>query len=104
MAIWLRRTDNTIDAIRIAVGPSGPKPFRARSTERYLCGQTLDAHTLAIAKEILSSEARFRTSPHRASSAYRLELCQSLLEDNLETVWKRAGQHGEIDQDRNGQL
>jgi carbon-monoxide dehydrogenase medium subunit len=90
MAIWLRREDNTIADIHIAVGPAGPKPFRARGTEDGLRGQFLNSQTLEMAKNRLSGEARFRTSPHRASSAYRLVLGKSLLEDSLTIAWERA--------------
>jgi carbon-monoxide dehydrogenase medium subunit len=90
MAIWLRREGNTIADSRIAVGPAGPRPFRARVTEDGLRGQLLNSQTLEMAKNLLSSETRFRTSPHRASSAYRLVLSQSLLEDSLTAAWERS--------------
>jgi len=90
MAIWLRRERSRIADIRIAVGPAGPKPFRARVTEDGLRGQLLNSQTLEMAKNWLSSETRFRTSPHRASSAYRLVLSQSLLEDSLMAAWEQA--------------
>lgn len=92
MAIWLRKQDNRIDDIRIAIGPAGPKPYRARSTENSLRGQSLNTQTIANAKDKLSNESRFRTSPHRASSAYRLELSHTLLEDTLLIAWQRAEQ------------
>ncbi|MCS6907972.1 MAG: FAD binding domain-containing protein, partial [Anaerolineales bacterium] len=46
MGIWLRRKDERIEDIRIAVGPSGPMPFRARQTEQVLRGKPLDEETL----------------------------------------------------------
>jgi len=90
MAIWLRREGNSIADIRIAVGPAGPKPFRARLTEEGLRGLIYNSQTLEMAKTYLSGEARFRTSPHRASSAYRMVLSQSLLEDCLTAAWEQA--------------
>jgi carbon-monoxide dehydrogenase medium subunit len=90
MAIWLLRENNTIADIRIAIGPAGPKPFRARITEDELRGRIFDTRALDMAKKSLCSETRFRTSPHRASSTYRSVLSQSLLEDCLNTAWERA--------------
>jgi carbon-monoxide dehydrogenase medium subunit len=89
-AIWLLRKKERIEDIRIAIGPAGPKPFRARFTEDSLRGQSLNAQTIGSAKLSLSSEAHFRTSPHRASRAYRVELSRSLLEDCLKVAWQRA--------------
>ena len=91
MAIWLRREGDKIADIRIAVGPAGPKPFRARITEDGLRGQFYHSQIIEIAKNNLTREARFRTSPHRASSAYRFVLSQSLLEDCLTAAWERVG-------------
>lgn len=90
LAIWLRREGNTIADVRIGIGPAGPKPFRARVTEDELRGHTFNSRVLEMAKHSVCNEARFRTSPHRASSAYRSVLSQSLLEDCLTTAWERA--------------
>jgi carbon-monoxide dehydrogenase medium subunit len=89
-AIWLRRREERIVDIRISIGPAGPRPFRARLTEQSLRGQSFNAQAVEIAKKRLSDEARFRTSPHRASSAYRMVLSRSLLEDSLTIAWQRA--------------
>jgi CO/xanthine dehydrogenase FAD-binding subunit len=91
-AIWLQRKEERIADIRIAIGPAGPKPFRARLTESSLRGQSFTTQMIESAKAQLLREARFRTSSHRATSAYRMELSRSLMEDCLTVAWQRAEQ------------
>ncbi len=90
MAVWIKRADDRILDSRIAVGPSGPTPKRARNTEAFLKGKHLDEKILSQAKETLLSESHFRTSPHRATSEYRRHISGVLLEETLTTAWMRA--------------
>lgn len=90
MGIWLRREDETIADIRIAVGPAGPTPLRARHTEETLRGKPPTEENLAEAEKALLSEARFRTSPHRATADYRTHLAGILLRQTLQTAWERT--------------
>jgi CO/xanthine dehydrogenase FAD-binding subunit len=90
MAVWLQREGDHIGAVRIALGPAGPVPQRARAAEKVLQGSPLDAPTLQRATEALLSEARFRTSPHRATAEYRRQMAGVLLEDTLKTAWSRT--------------
>lgn len=90
MGVWLRREGNLISDIRIAVGPAGPVPFRARQTEAILRGKPFDEETLNEAEKALQAEARFRTSPHRATAEYRYHLAGILLRQTLQTAWERA--------------
>lgn len=89
-AIWLERQEGCIRDIRIAVGPAGPTPFRARQTEAALRGKPPDPQVRASAYQALLGEARFRTSPHRATAEYRRYLAGLLLEEVLELAWERA--------------
>jgi xanthine dehydrogenase FAD-binding subunit len=89
-AIWLERDGDTIKDIRIAVGPAGPTPFRATKTEEFLCGQQFGDITIEGALEALLNEAKFRTSPRRASADYRQHLLVVLFKDTLRTAWERA--------------
>lgn len=91
MAIWLARQDDLIQDIRIAVGPAGPKPLRAVQAEDFLRGKPYRQETIAQSLDLLLAEARFRTSPHRASAEYRRRLAGVLLEDALQAAWQRAG-------------
>ncbi len=90
MAIWLKRSNDTIKDIRIAVGPAGPTPFRAQQTENMLRGQNLTSRTLSTAAETLLAEARFRTSPHRSTAEYRYKMAAVLLKETFEAAWQRA--------------
>ena len=95
IAVWLERQDSTIVDVRLSVGPAGPKPFRARKTESALKGQKFSNKAIDIAKQALLEEARFRTSPSRASAEYRKSLAVNLLEDVLRTGWDRSNQPGD---------
>jgi carbon-monoxide dehydrogenase medium subunit len=90
MAAWLWREGERVADLRIALGPSGPKPFRAVQTEHMLLGQPLDEDALASANEALLGEARFRTSPQRATAEYRRQLADVLLRQVLRAAWERT--------------
>jgi carbon-monoxide dehydrogenase medium subunit len=90
VAVWLQRAEERLADVRIAIGPSGPTPRRARSAESVLRGSQVDAAALQRATEALLSEARFRTSPHRATAEYRRQMAAVLLRETLETAWSRA--------------
>lgn len=84
MAGWMRLSpDRTIEDVRIAVGPSGPRPFRAAATEKTLRGSSLDDETIRRGVEMLLSEVSLRTSRHRATEEYRRHLIAVLLERTL---------------------
>ncbi len=77
-----------VDDLRLAAGPAGPAPFRARRTEAALRGRALaellDEGTLGRAAESFLAEASLRTSPHRASAGYRRHLVPVVLREVLE--------------------
>jgi carbon-monoxide dehydrogenase medium subunit len=89
-AVWVARKDEKINDIRIAVGPAGPIPFRAKQTEAFL-RQQIQINGAAAAAEVLLGEAHFRSSPQRASSEYRRHLSVELFRATLEEAWSRAG-------------
>jgi CO/xanthine dehydrogenase FAD-binding subunit len=90
MGVWLRRSGNVVQDVRIALGPAGPTPLRARAAEQALVGKTPDEESLSLALEALCNEARFRTSPHRATQEYRLHVAGVLLNETVSTAWERA--------------
>jgi CO/xanthine dehydrogenase FAD-binding subunit len=90
MAVWLHREADRIVDVHIAVGPSGPTPFRALAAEGSLRSQPFSQAGIERALEALLDEARFRTSPHRATIVYRREMAWVLLEDSLQQAWQRA--------------
>jgi carbon-monoxide dehydrogenase medium subunit len=92
LAVWLQRQADQIVDVRIALGPAGPIPFRALSTEGVLRGQRYDSMRIAQAVEVVQSEASFRTSPHRATMDYRTHLAGVLLAEVLALAWERAAE------------
>jgi xanthine dehydrogenase FAD-binding subunit len=90
MAIWLEVIDKKISRSRVAVGPAGPVPRRAVDVESFLCSQELDDLTIETAVQALHGCIQFRSSPLRASAAYRDHLAEVLLERLLKTVYQRA--------------
>lgn len=80
LALWLRLgSDRRVDDVRLAVGPAGPRPLRARRAESAMRGRRLDDECLAAAGEALAAEAVLRSSPHRATAEYRSLLVGVLL-------------------------
>ncbi len=90
LAAWLERDGERIKAIRIAVGPSGPVPQRATALEACLIGAIFNPEALECAKKLVDSSLHFRTSPLRATAAYRYHLCKVLLEEVIGSAWQRA--------------
>ncbi len=90
MAIWLQRQGGNIECARIAVGPAGPTPQRARAVEEFLAGKPLNRETAETAVELIRSTMKFRTSPRRATAEYRQHLAGVLLLEVLDKVWQRA--------------
>jgi carbon-monoxide dehydrogenase medium subunit len=90
VAIWLARENDTIQSIRIAVGPGGPTPWRATETEQFLTGKPLNEETFVAAFECLLAQVGFRSSARRASADYRRHIVGGLFRDVLETAWSRA--------------
>jgi carbon-monoxide dehydrogenase medium subunit len=96
MAVWIERDDfdgkgQGLKDIRIALGPGGPTPFRARGAEDVLRGSFPSSERIESALEVLLEEVVFRTSPHRATQKYRRRLAGVLLEETLGLAWERAG-------------
>jgi xanthine dehydrogenase FAD-binding subunit len=91
-AAWVERHGQRINQVRLSIGPAGPTPFRARAAEQVLTGNLFSADSLDDAYAAILSEARFRTSPYRATAEYRRHLARVLLEETLTTAWERAGE------------
>ena len=90
LAVWLMREQNQIVDIRIAVGPGGPKPWRAIESESNLRGKSFNDETISWGLELILRDVHFRTSPQRASAEYRRELVNPLFTNTIEVAWKRA--------------
>jgi carbon-monoxide dehydrogenase medium subunit len=79
-----------IKEARLAIGPAGPRPLRARATEQAVRGTALDEANLSNALDALSGEVSLRTSAHRATKEYRTHLLEGLLRQTLEAALPRA--------------
>jgi CO/xanthine dehydrogenase FAD-binding subunit len=90
MAVWLERRGECISDVRIAAGPAGPVPQRAREAERSLIGEAPGEGVVQRALDNLLGETHFRTSPHRATQAYRRHMAGILLNETLSVAWGRA--------------
>ncbi len=90
VAVWIRRTKEIIDAVRIAVGPSGPTPRRVADVEVALAGNVYSAAASNSAIQALLAHVAFRNSPRRASAEYRRELVGDLMSATLECAWRRT--------------
>jgi carbon-monoxide dehydrogenase medium subunit len=90
LAVWMRRSRDSIDALRIAAGPSGPTPRRAFEAEQALAGTAYSDAACRLATEALLAHATFRTSPRRAGADYRRQLVGSLLQEALSCAWSRT--------------
>jgi xanthine dehydrogenase FAD-binding subunit len=89
-AIWIKSDGQVIRQVRVAVGPGGPTPWRARDAEQALAGRAMSPATARSALEALLEDVSFRSSPRRASSDYRRHLMGGLFEETLDLAWKRA--------------
>jgi carbon-monoxide dehydrogenase medium subunit len=90
VAVWLEREGDTIKDVRIAVGPGGPTPWRAREAEKVLIGKSIEAEVFNAALEALLAHVGFRSSALRASAEYRRHLVSALFKDTLDTAWLRT--------------
>ena len=90
LAAWVQRDGDVMVDVRLAVGPAGPTPQRAYQAEEALRGRVLDDQALSQAQKALLVNARFRTSPHRATTAYRQTLAGHLLAETLTVAYQRA--------------
>jgi carbon-monoxide dehydrogenase medium subunit len=90
LAVWLERDGDTIKDIRIAIGPGGPTPYRAKETEKLLAGRIMNDETIQLAQESILAHVGFRSSARRASADYRRHIVEGLFKDVLQTAWDRA--------------
>jgi carbon-monoxide dehydrogenase medium subunit len=82
--------DGVCDAVRIAVGPVAPTPFRARQAEAALRGQPPTSEAIAHAAELAGQAAQPRDSLLRGSSDYRRAMVGVLVRRALAEAVARA--------------
>jgi CO/xanthine dehydrogenase FAD-binding subunit len=94
-AVWLDvgepGPDTAVEVrdVRICIGPLSPVPVRAEKAEAALRGRSLED---ALDDCIAAARSEFmpRTSKHRATSAYRMEMIEVLLRRALLPAMRRA--------------
>jgi CO/xanthine dehydrogenase FAD-binding subunit len=94
-AVWVkvrRIVDSgqlTVEDVRICIGPVRPVPCRAIEAEAALRGRSLNE---ALDNCVAAARAEFspRTSKHRATAEYRLEMIEVLLRRSLPLAVQRA--------------
>ena len=90
MAAWVHCDRDVLLDLRLSIGPAGPVPLRPRKVEAFLRGKPYSPEALEQASRMLLAEVHFRTSPHRASAAYRRWLGGVLLIQTLQEAILRA--------------
>ena len=90
LAVWVAVERGVMRAARLALGPAGPVPLRAEQAEALLAGRVLDEAVLGEVVDALWAEAQLRTSPHRATAAYRHEMVAVLAGRALRLAVQRA--------------
>lgn len=97
-AVWVRignqnegesQDEVSIEEARICIGPVRPVPTRARQAEQALAGRSLAE---ALDDVVGEAQAEFspRTSKHRATAEYRVEMIEVLLRRALPLALQRA--------------
>lgn len=89
-AVWITRENQEVLDCRIAVGPGGPTPFKATEAEKVLKGQVLNNEIIQKTAFALLEQAKFRTSPQRATADYRKHIVTELFRNTLVEAWNRA--------------
>lgn len=77
--------DSTIAEVRIVFGSVAPVPLRCVQTETALRGQTLDANTIASARQTLAQEI-VPIDDIRSTKNYRLQVSLNLFADFLSRI------------------
>jgi carbon-monoxide dehydrogenase medium subunit len=91
MAAWVKLDASQLfEDIHISCGPAGPRPFRGYQTENFLMGKRFEKNIFDQACEILSKEVSLRTSRHRATKEYRMQLLPVILRQVIETAITRC--------------
>ena len=78
-----------VDRVRICIGPVWPVPCRAEGAEAALQGRPL-AEALDDCVAAAQREFSPRTSKHRATAGYRMEMIEVLLRRALPLAAQRA--------------
>ncbi len=90
MAVRLKVENDAFVFARITIGPAGPTPFLAEKTMAYLTGKPANKQTFSEAAEVALAEVNLRSSRHRATAEYRIEMIRTQLPKTLAQAVARA--------------
>lgn len=90
MAARLKLAGDHVESARIGIGPAAKVPFLAQKTMDFLTGRPATDETFRAAAEEALTETTLRTSKHRASSDYRVEMIRVQLPKTLGKAAERA--------------
>jgi carbon-monoxide dehydrogenase medium subunit len=88
--VRLEPDGETIQEVRVCIGPVGPVPARADSVEAALKGRKFDDNALDEAIRIARRDLHPRISKYRATAEYRIEMIEVLLRRALPLAVHRA--------------
>jgi CO/xanthine dehydrogenase FAD-binding subunit len=91
VAVSFARAGTRVQDTRVAVGPGGPRPWRARSAEAALESVEFSQTAVNRGLEAVLADVSFRTSPRRAGAGYRRQLIGPLFESTVMAAWEGAG-------------
>jgi carbon-monoxide dehydrogenase medium subunit len=87
---YVERRDNTIKAVRVAVGAAAPRPVRARALEQALTGKAFNRKALERAVQLVS-ESISPITDVRSTAEYRRSMAAVVARDAVLAAWQRAG-------------
>ena len=82
--------NNAMSGVRISLGPAGPVPYLAWSAMDMLNGTQAVMHQFKLAVNDVLASVSLRTSKHRATREYRIEMIRTHLPVVLERAAGRA--------------
>jgi len=94
LSVWMRREGDKVLKARIAVGPGGPRPWRALAAEQALTDNTGQETAFEAALHALLEHVTFRTSARRATAEYRNHLVESLFRQTALAAWNGVAGRG----------
>ena len=91
-AVWVRLAEDgqTIEDVRVCVGPVAPVPTRAEIVEALLRGERFSEELLDRVVEVARRDLHPRTSKYRATANYRTEMIEVVLRRALPLAVERA--------------
>ena len=91
LAVWLERQDETVAAARVAVGPGGPKPWRANAAEQLLAGSRRSQEARRRRPECAAGRGWISIEPSTSNSGVPAPPGQGLFTETVGAAWRQRG-------------